>query len=220
MGAVLIYVLQWASGAAYWGSRPVRMAAAVSMESDGGGRRATAGPPKVTIGGRSPGLAGSGLVLQNNGGDDLGVSSATVRSRSQQVSTRGAIQHNGAHAAGEPIANLHGREPAGTSTANVTNVTVSAAPAPSVSAARYPVSQAAGWSCVTMAATICRSRRTAASRLPPSSRAAARTRWQSNATDVSVADLHSCGCVGTIGGDDVRTVKSRARPTSTRSAVR
>ncbi len=57
-------------------------------ESDGGGGGQQQAPPKVTIGGTVAGLAGSGLVLQNNGGDDL-TSPAPVRSRSQPVSTPG-----------------------------------------------------------------------------------------------------------------------------------
>jgi hypothetical protein len=39
---------------------------------DGGGEQQA--PPKVTIGGTIAGLSGAGLVLQNNGGDDLAVS--------------------------------------------------------------------------------------------------------------------------------------------------
>ncbi len=41
--------------------------------SDGGGTGQQQNPPKVTIGGSVAGLAGSGLVLQNNGADDLAV---------------------------------------------------------------------------------------------------------------------------------------------------
>ena len=44
-----------------------------SVDNDDGGGQQQA-PPKVTIGGTVAGLAGSGLVLQNNGGDDLAVS--------------------------------------------------------------------------------------------------------------------------------------------------
>jgi trimeric autotransporter adhesin len=40
---------------------------------DGGGTGQQQAPPKVTIGGTVTGLSGSGLVLQNNGGDDLAV---------------------------------------------------------------------------------------------------------------------------------------------------
>jgi hypothetical protein len=42
----------------------------VDESGDGGQQQA---PPKVSIGGTVAGLAGSGLVLQNNGGDDLAV---------------------------------------------------------------------------------------------------------------------------------------------------
>ncbi|MGH8241671.1 MAG: hypothetical protein ACREXP_32260, partial [Steroidobacteraceae bacterium] len=41
---------------------------------DGGGGGQQQAPPKVTIGGTVAGLAGSGLILQNNGADDLAVS--------------------------------------------------------------------------------------------------------------------------------------------------
>jgi hypothetical protein len=43
-----------------------------SLEDPGDGQQQA--PPKVTIGGTIAGLAGTGLVLQNNGGDDLAVS--------------------------------------------------------------------------------------------------------------------------------------------------
>jgi environmental stress-induced protein Ves len=42
------------------------------QESDGGGQQQE--PGKVTIGGTIAGLSGTGLVLQNNGGDDLAIS--------------------------------------------------------------------------------------------------------------------------------------------------
>jgi hypothetical protein len=44
-----------------------------SLDDDGGTGQQQAPPPKVTIGGTVAGLSGSGLVLQNNGGDDLAV---------------------------------------------------------------------------------------------------------------------------------------------------
>jgi environmental stress-induced protein Ves len=44
-----------------------------SLDDGGGGSGQQQAPPKVTIGGTVAGLSGSGLVLQNNGGDDLAV---------------------------------------------------------------------------------------------------------------------------------------------------
>ena len=44
-----------------------------SLDGDGQGGGQQQAPPKVTIGGTVAGLAGTGLVLQNNGGDDLAV---------------------------------------------------------------------------------------------------------------------------------------------------
>jgi trimeric autotransporter adhesin len=44
-----------------------------SLDDGGGGTGQQQAPPKVTIGGTVAGLSGSGLVLQNNGGDNLAV---------------------------------------------------------------------------------------------------------------------------------------------------
>src|SRR4029453_2437712 len=44
-----------------------------TLDAGGGGTRQQQTPAKVTIGGTVGGLSGSGLVLQNNGGDDLAV---------------------------------------------------------------------------------------------------------------------------------------------------
>ncbi len=92
--------------------------------SGGGGSGPVQAPPKVTIGGTVTGLAGSGLVLRNNGGDDLAVTTngafgfkTTVDAGSQYNVTVAAQPANPSQ--GCAIANA-----TGTATNNVTSVTV------------------------------------------------------------------------------------------------
>ena len=96
-----------------------------SVETDGGGGGQQQAPPKVTIGGTVAGLAGSGLVLQNNGGDDLVVPANGAFTLHDQCRLRIALQRDGVHAAGEPVADS-ARSPTrlAPQPANVTSVTV------------------------------------------------------------------------------------------------
>ena len=97
-----------------------------SLDEDGGsgGTGQQQPPAKVTIGGTVAGLSGSGLILQNNGGDDLTVSAngtfnfkTTVDAGSPYNITVLAQTTNPSQ--GCSIANA-----AGTATANVTSVAV------------------------------------------------------------------------------------------------
>jgi len=95
-----------------------------SLDEGGGGGSGQQPPPKVTIGGTVAGLSGSGLILQNNGGDDLTVSAngtfnfkTTVDAGSPYNIT--VLTQPSSPSQGCSIANA-----AGTATSNVTSVAV------------------------------------------------------------------------------------------------
>ena len=103
--------------------------ACLSMIGCGGGSKSTTPPATVTyaIGGAVAGLTGTGLVLENNGGNDLTVSASAT---SFTFST--AVPSNGVYSVtvltqptGETCAVSNN---AGTATANVTNVSVTCTP--------------------------------------------------------------------------------------------
>jgi hypothetical protein len=93
-------------------------------ESDGGGGGQQQAPPKVTIGGTVGGLAGSGLVLQNNGGDDLGVSSAGAFTFATSIDSGSPYNITVRTQPASPSQTCTVANAAGTATANVTSVTV------------------------------------------------------------------------------------------------
>jgi hypothetical protein len=92
-------------------------------ESDGGGGQQQA-PPKVTIGGSVAGLAGSGLILQNNGGDDLAVPAAGAFTFGTSVDSGSPYNITVRTQPASPSQTCTVANAAGTATANVTNVTV------------------------------------------------------------------------------------------------
>jgi hypothetical protein len=92
-------------------------------ESDGGGGQQQA-PPKVTIGGTVGGLAGSGLVLQNNGGDDLGVPGAGAFTFATSIDSGSPYNITVRTQPASPSQTCTVANAAGTATANVTSVTV------------------------------------------------------------------------------------------------
>jgi hypothetical protein len=92
-------------------------------ESDGGGGQQQA-PPKVTIGGTVGGLAGSGLVLQNNGSDDLAVAAAGAFTFSTSVDSGSPYNITVLTQPASPSQTCTVANAAGTATANVTSVTV------------------------------------------------------------------------------------------------
>ena len=93
-------------------------------ESDGGGGGQQQAPPKVTIGGTVAGLAGSGLVLQNNGGDDLAVSVAGAFTFGTSVDSGSPYNVTVRTQPASPSQTCTVASAAGTATANVTSVTV------------------------------------------------------------------------------------------------
>ncbi len=96
-----------------------------SLDNDdpGGGGQQQAGP-KVTIGGSVAGLAGQGLVLQNNGADDLVVSANGSFSFKTAVDTGSPYNITVRTQPASPSQGCAVVNAAGTATANVTNVTV------------------------------------------------------------------------------------------------
>jgi 6-phosphogluconolactonase (cycloisomerase 2 family) len=107
--------------------------AAVALASCGGGgggastSNQTAPPPpaKYTIGGTVSGLTGSGLVLQNNGGDNLAVSASGAFTFATSISAGGTYAVTVmTQPAGQTCTVSSG---SGTANANVTNVGVSCA---------------------------------------------------------------------------------------------
>src|SRR4029077_19647639 len=86
---------------------------------------AAAGPSTVTIGGAATGLTGTGLVLQDNGGDNLTVAAAgnftfaTALTTGSQYAVIVATQPSG-----QTCTVSNG---SGTATANVTNVAIACA---------------------------------------------------------------------------------------------
>ena len=60
-----------------------------------------------TIGGTVSGMVGSGMVLQNNGGDDLSISSNGSFSFKTSLTDRDCLRNYGENAAGQPVSDLH-----------------------------------------------------------------------------------------------------------------
>ena len=99
-----------------------------SVDDGGGGGGGTGGqqaPPKVTIGGTVTGLAGSGLVLQNNGGDDLSVSANGAFSFKTSVDAGSQYNITVSAQPANPSQGCTVTNAVGTATVNVTTVTVS-----------------------------------------------------------------------------------------------
>lgn len=96
-----------------------------SLENDdpGDGGQQQAGP-KVTIGGSVAGLAGQGLVLQNNGADDLVVSANGSFNFKTAVDTGSPYNITVRTQPASPSQGCAVVNAAGTATANVTNVSV------------------------------------------------------------------------------------------------
>src|SRR5688572_14743875 len=94
-------------------------------ESDGGQQQA---PPKVTVGGTVAGLSGSGLVLQNNGADDLTITANGTFSFQTSVDAGSPYNITVLTQPASPsqscsVANASGTAP----TSNVTSVSVTCA---------------------------------------------------------------------------------------------
>ncbi|MCH9694901.1 MAG: FG-GAP-like repeat-containing protein [Gammaproteobacteria bacterium] len=97
----------------------------------GGGDTSTPPPPppppptsSFTVGGSASGIAGSGLVLQNNAADDLSVAADGTFTFSTSVSSGGAYTVSVRTAPTNPTQNCTVANASGTANANVTNVTV------------------------------------------------------------------------------------------------
>jgi trimeric autotransporter adhesin len=96
-----------------------------SLDDDGGGDTGQQqAPPKVTIGGTVAGLAGSGLVLQNNGGDDLAVSANGTFSFKTSVDSGSPYNVTALSQPTGPSQFCSIANAAGTATSNVTSVAV------------------------------------------------------------------------------------------------
>lgn len=93
-------------------------------ESDAGGGGQQQAPPKVTIGGTVAGLAGSGLVLQNNGADDLAVTGAGAFTFKTSVDSGSPYNITVQAQPASPSQTCTVANAAGTATADVTSVTV------------------------------------------------------------------------------------------------
>lgn len=96
-----------------------------SLEESGDGGGQQQAPPKITVGGTVAGLSGAGLVLQNNGGDDLAVSANGAFSFKTAVDTGSAYNITVLTQPASPsqtcsVANASGTAPA----TNVTTVNV------------------------------------------------------------------------------------------------
>ena len=89
--------------------------------SDGGQQQA---PQKVTIGGTIDGLAGSGLVLQNNGGDNLAVSANGTFNFNTSVDAGSPYNITVLTQPANPSQGCTVANAAGTATSNVTSVAV------------------------------------------------------------------------------------------------
>ena len=77
------------------------------------------------IGGTVSGLAGMGLTLQNNGGDDLSVDGRRHLRVPDQRAQRAGLRRDGVGAADHPLADLHGLGGSGgVAGADVTNVAI------------------------------------------------------------------------------------------------
>jgi len=95
-----------------------------SLDDGGGGTGQQQAPAKVTIGGTVTGLAGSGLVLQNNGGDDLAVPTNGTFSFRTSVDAGSPYNITVLAQPTGPSQTCSVTNAAGTATNNVTSVTV------------------------------------------------------------------------------------------------
>jgi len=95
-----------------------------SLDDGGGGTGQQQPPAKVTIGGTVGGLAGSGLVLQNNGGDDLAVATNGTFSFKTSVDAGSPYNITVLAQPSAPSQACSITNAAGTATSNVTSVTV------------------------------------------------------------------------------------------------
>lgn len=95
-----------------------------SLDDGGGGTGQQQPPAKVTIGGTVGGLAGSGLVLQNNGGDDLVVATNGTFSFKTSVDAGSPYNITVLAQPSAPSQACSITNAAGTATSNVTSVTV------------------------------------------------------------------------------------------------
>jgi hypothetical protein len=96
-----------------------------SLDDGGGGGTGQQQPPaKVTIGGTIVGLSGAGLVLQNNGGDDLAVSANGTFSFKTTVDAGTPYNVTALAQPTGPSQLCSIANAAGTATSNVTSVTV------------------------------------------------------------------------------------------------
>jgi hypothetical protein len=95
-----------------------------SVDDDGGGTGQQQPPGKVTIGGTVAGLSGTGLVLQNNGGDDLAVSTNGTFSFKTSVDAGSPYNITVLTQPSGPSQGCAVGNAAGTATSNVTSVTV------------------------------------------------------------------------------------------------
>jgi len=95
-----------------------------SLDDDGGGGGQQQAPPKVTIGGTVSGLSGSGLVLQNNGGDDLAVSANGAFSFKTSLDAGSPYNITVLAQPANPSQGCTIANAAGTATSNVTSVNV------------------------------------------------------------------------------------------------
>ena len=93
-----------------------------SVDEPGGGQQQA--PGKVTIGGTVAGLAGSGLVLQNNGSDDLAVTGAGAFTFKTSVDSGSPYNVTVRTQPAGPSQTCTVASAAGTATANITSVTV------------------------------------------------------------------------------------------------
>jgi hypothetical protein len=93
-------------------------------DGGGGGTGQQQAPPKVTIGGTVAGLAGSGLVLQNNGGDDLAVTANGTFSFKSSVDSGSPYNVTALAQPTSPSQFCSIANAAGTATNNVTSVAV------------------------------------------------------------------------------------------------
>jgi len=90
----------------------------------GGGSSTPPPPPQFTIGGSVSGLAGTGLVLQDNGGDNLSVSASGNFTFKTSVTSGGAYKVTVLTQPSSPAQTCAVTSGSGTATANVTNVQV------------------------------------------------------------------------------------------------
>jgi hypothetical protein len=96
-----------------------------SLDEGGGGGTGQQQPPsKVTIGGTVAGLSGSGLILQNNGGDDLTVSANGTFSFKTTVDAGSPYNITVLTQPSSPSQGCSIANAAGTATTNVTSVAV------------------------------------------------------------------------------------------------